>query len=503
MAVKGSSMPTFLDNIPEIFVSNTKISTLVNQAVKTGKVRKLGSRLYTKNLTSPPEDIVKRNWYFLLKDYYPDALIADRTAIENKPATDGSVFIISSKKRETALPGIIFKPRQGIGALETDKPFLGGCFLSSTARAYLENMRLSRKRSGDIQRTLSRKEMEERLEQILRQRGEEFLNTMRGEARELAGKLDAREEFKKLDELIGSLLGTRDVKQISDVGKARKIGAPYDPTRIEKFLKLFETLQTSAPMQRSSIALSPEAKSNLAFFEAYFSNFIEGTKFEIGEAVDIVFKGHIPNDRPEDAHDVLGTFRIVSDYSEMVKLPRNPDELRQLLKSRHSILMQLRQDKQPGLFKTRINLAGTSLFVAPDLVEGTLEKGFEIYQSLETPLYRAIFMMFLVSEIHPFTDGNGRAARIMMNAELVAAGEQKIIIPTVYRNNYLSSLKALTHNDLTDPLIRTMDFAQRYTLSLNWDDFDEAMRQLADTNAFLDPNEAEEMGKRLRLYQEG
>ena len=32
-------------------------------------------------------------------------------------------------------------------------------------------------------------------------------------------------------------------------------------------------------------------------------------------------------------------------------------------------------------------------------------------------------MMFLVSEVHPFADGNGRAARIMMNAELVAAGE--------------------------------------------------------------------------------
>jgi hypothetical protein len=89
----------------------------------------------------------------------------------------------------------------------------------------------------------------------------------------------------------------------------------------------------------------------------------------------------------------------------------------------------------------------------------------------------------------------------MMNAELVAAGQQKIIIPTVYRNNYLSSLKALTHNGLTDPLIRTMDFAQKYTRSLDWDDFEEAQRQLNATNAFLDPNEADETGKRLILYQ--
>jgi Fic family protein len=32
-------------------------------------------------------------------------------------------------------------------------------------------------------------------------------------------------------------------------------------------------------------------------------------------------------------------------------------------------------------------------------------------------------MMFLVSEVHPFTDGNGRVGRVLMNAESTAAGE--------------------------------------------------------------------------------
>ena len=111
-------------------------------------------------------------------------------------------------------------------------------------------------------------------------------------------------------------------------------------------------------------------------------------------------------------------------------------------------------------------------------------------------------MMFLISEVHPFTDGNGRAARIMMNAELVAEGEERIIIPTIYRSNYLSSLKALTHSGLTEPLIRTLDFAQKYTKSLDWNSFEEARRQLTKTNAFMDPNEADEKGIRLKLYHE-
>ncbi len=67
------------------------------------------------------------------------------------------------------------------------------------------------------------------------------------------------------------------------------------------------------------------------------------------------------------------------------------------------------------------NQFGTLIFVAPEDVHGTLAEGFRIYQRLSEPLHRAIFMMFLVSEVHPFADGNGRVARIMMNAELLAA----------------------------------------------------------------------------------
>ena len=95
-------MPSFLDNLPEVFVSHKGISSKLNQFFKQGKVRKIGTRLYTKDLSTPAEDLVKWNWYFFIRDYYPDALIADRTALENKPAADGSVFIISSKKRETS-----------------------------------------------------------------------------------------------------------------------------------------------------------------------------------------------------------------------------------------------------------------------------------------------------------------------------------------------------------------------------------------------------------------
>ncbi|TVQ03341.1 MAG: cell filamentation protein Fic [Balneolaceae bacterium] len=492
-------MPTFLESLPELFVSKTEISAQVSQAVSDGKLKKLASRLYTKNFVDNPEVIVRRHWYDLLKEYYPDALIADRTALENSPAKDGSVFIISNKKRNIELPGLIFNPRKGHGPLESDLPFINDLWITSEPRALVENMRLSRARKGTVSRTLSQEEMEERLDKLFRLKEDDYVNQIRDKARLIAKELDMKVEFQKLDDLIGSLQGTRETELKSNVAKARKDNEPYDPDRAELFLKLFKDLKLLAPGSRSVTRVSQEERTNLSFFEAYFSNFIEGTEFEVSEAADIVFRNAIPSERPDDAHDVLGTFRIVSNYHEMNQVPADFDDFIAKLKYRHAEIMAARKEKNPGQFKTRINVAGSTQFVHPDLVKGTLRKGFEIYRALEYSFHKAVYMMFMVSEVHPFADGNGRLARVMMNAELVSVQDQKIIIPIVYRNNYQAALKALTNHQNSTPLIRTLDFAQKFTHAIGWSDYDRARDQLEACHAFLDPNEADSEGIRLRL----
>ena len=64
----------------------------------------------------------------------------------------------------------------------------------------------------------------------------------------------------------------------------------------------------------------------------------------------------------------------------------------------------------PGRWKHEPNQIGTYLFVDPELVEGTLRRGFELVPSVPAGFRRALFMMMVVTEVHPFTDGNGRAA---------------------------------------------------------------------------------------------
>jgi len=97
-------------NMPEVFVSNTEITKAVYDAVEAGRLRKIGTRLYTRKMNEDPERLVRRNWYHLITGYYPDAIIADRTALENGPAEDGSVFLISNKMRKVSLPGLTCPP---------------------------------------------------------------------------------------------------------------------------------------------------------------------------------------------------------------------------------------------------------------------------------------------------------------------------------------------------------------------------------------------------------
>ncbi len=498
MAKGGPLVPRkSLDGLPQTFVSTSETTNLASKAVAAGKLRKLASRLYTRDLNTAPEALVRRDLWAIVAGYFPNALIADRTALEGAPAKDdGSVFLVSQHgQADVALPGITLRPRRGVPPQDADLPFMGVLRLSSPARTLLDNFAPSRSR-GTVARTLSKKEMEAHLEKLLRQAGEDELNRLRDDARRLAPKIGREKEFGALNKMIGALLNTQTGNLQTPAARARQKDLPFDPARADLFEMLRAELHRTAPATRPAIAGDA---TTLAFFEAYFSNFIEGTEFAVEEAVAIVFENLIPNARPQDAHDVLGTYRIVSDSTGMSQTPQNFADLERLLKRRHAETMQARPDKRPGQYKTEPNRAGGTMFVAPDLVRGTLDQGFKIYRSLTTPFQRAVFMMFLIAEVHPVADGNGRISRIMMNSELVAAKEQRIIIPTIYRANYLASLKALSNRASPEPLIRTLDFAQRFTQSIGWSNFAQAEGELRDANAFMDSAEAEERGIRLRL----
>lgn len=482
-----------------VFTGTPVPRSTLSDAVARGELQRLGRGLYTRDISGPPEEVVRRRLYEVVAALFPGAVLSDRTAyLGGKPAPDGQLFLTHARTGDVALPGLLVRAARGAGPIEGDLPFPYGLHLSSTARALLENARPSRGRGGRVARTLTRVELEEWLETLLEQRGDDGLRRLREEARAAADPLGLQTELEEIDSLMGAVLGTRRVRAKSERLRARQRGRPYDAERLELFTELASVLEQQAPVTR---VVSDEARHRfLPFFEAYFSNFIEGTEFALSEAAEIVFENKIPPQRPKDAHDILGTYRLVADNDEMTTTPQSADDLLTILRTRHARMLGERPEARPGEFKTEKNRVGAVEFVDPSLVDGTLRRGFDLYSELTSPFARAVFQMFIVAEVHPFDDGNGRIARVMMNAELSAAREQRIIIPQVYRNNYLMGLRAMTVNRRADALIRMLDFAQRYTAGIDFSSYESAVSELAETNAFLDPLEADEAGVRLVLH---
>jgi hypothetical protein len=478
-----------------VFASSDKAeSRRITALLREEQIRKIAPRVYTSNFSDEPAAIIKRNWFHILSALYPEALLSHRSALEFVPTASGHVFLTYNYTEKVNLPGLTIQLLKGPQKIEGDKVFFGNLHASQEARAFLENLQQTRRKAGES-KTLSPSQIEERLESITRARGESGLKALRDKAKEISSKLGMENKFKKLNQLISDLLSTGKSSPDSHRGLtspaaiARSLGEPLDPDRIKLFESLYEELAGKIFPHHVDQNSSAISYKTFAFFEGYFSNFIEGTEFTVKEAREIIETETPLPARDEDSHDILGTYRIVSDKNEMATCPKNANQFLDIMRRRHAILLQSRRSKKPGEFKDKNNRAGSTEFVDKALVAGTLKKGFEWYSLLQEPFAKAVYMMFLVSEVHPFLDGNGRIARVMMNAELSAKRLSKIIIPTVYREDYMGALRKLTRQRVADAYVRMLLRAYEFSSTLAGQRIDEMEKYLIESDAFKEPKE--------------
>ncbi|HKJ08169.1 MAG TPA: cell filamentation protein Fic, partial [Gammaproteobacteria bacterium] len=296
-------MPKF-DHFADIVFGSSDPSTsrAINRAVRAGRLQKLAPRLYT-SLEGAPDAIVRQYWTTIAGHFFPGAVISHRSAFRGASIAEGVLFLTGDQDRDLELPGLLIRSSRGPGPLLGDMPFANGLFVSSQARYLLENLQPSRARKT-MARTVPIEEIEERLQQVCNIRGEGELNTLRDEARALAPQLGpevAEREWPKLDALIGALLGTRPAGGLkTDAGRARAAGQPYDAARVARFERLAVALRQAVFPDRPFTDRG-DAWVNAAFFDAYFSNYIEGTKFPPDVAARIVFRGEIIPKRTADS----------------------------------------------------------------------------------------------------------------------------------------------------------------------------------------------------------
>ena len=292
---------------PEVVHTRSTPRRTINREVAAGRLRPLGPRLYTTNLADDDATIIRRNIWRVIALLAPSGIISARTGLTLRPTAEGTVFLVGPTKYDRDLPGLRIRVAKRSPAQEGDFPYLDGLLIASRPRALLEALQYPARPRGRTARTLTNAGLEQELEKILQTGGEFALNRLRDEARALAPALHAGDAYERLSQRIAVCTRLPAGRNIRPAAHARLDGAPYDADRIALFESLFARLRSHEAPDRPVADESPAAFANVSFFDAYFSNFIEGTEFEIDEARAIVFDGYIPNARPEDAKDVLGT----------------------------------------------------------------------------------------------------------------------------------------------------------------------------------------------------
>lgn len=489
-------------NRGSLFFSADYPKSSLTRAIREGRVHKLAPGVYTADLTAAPEHLVASHRWRIIARSMPDAVLVDRSAAYAGVPSRGVLFVASDQRKgPLRLPGLTVLPRPGHRALPDDSPWPEGLALASDARTLVDNLAVSRSGGNAPARTLGRAELEQWLLNKYRTRPhpETWLENLRVRALAIANDFDVPERADAIKDLVGLVGRTRPATgNISPPLRAHLRGSGWDDERVAAFDALAEAL---AARDEALTLSSPEEGDGftLPFFEAYFSNFIEGTEFTIEEAEAIIRSGQPSPNRPEDAHDILGTWRVVSDPVGRRVTTDDAEIYIELLRDRHRAILGGRPDAMPGTFKTQPNQVGTYRFVEPDLVEGTLQRGLSRISEVPDGFSRAIYVMFVLAEVHPFTDGNGRAARTCMNAELSAVGQSRIIIPTVWRNEYIAGLRKASRDQEFDLLTAILTHAWRWTAAMPWSDRAATEGQLVATNALMDSTDAAGSGKRLEL----
>lgn len=454
----------------------------VQRRLKKGELHQVAKGIVSSRPETEWPALIARDRIRVLAALLPGALLGYRTAFDGGRPEAGVVYLSYSYPRTIELPGLTIVTLKGAPPQTGDMPMQGkDLYFPSQARLLLENLTQSR---GAMRKSVGKEAVETRLLTICDAQGEASLLQLRQSALSLAPMLGLEKEFKVLDALVGSIVGTRPSALTTIAGKARTAPLPYDAERLALFENLAVALRSTPLRQPAEVTNTLHSRTHFAFLEAYFSNFIEGTEFEVEEARAFVLEGKPIEDRPKDSHDILGVFRQAVNPAWRNQVLSIGEPVLVQLQARHADQMAARPEISPGEFKVKANRAGNTEFVAPRLVRGTLVEGSRLLASIPPGAARALMAMFLVSEVHPFNDGNGRLARLVMNAELSVVGACRIIIPTLFREEYMDCLRVLTREGDPSPFLKAMQTIQDWTASFDYEDLDSVIDSMKACNAF-------------------
>jgi len=233
-------------------------------------------------------------------------------------------------------------------------------------------------------------------------------------------------------------------------------------------LVVLDGLSTRVQDLRSTGRLSPQVLGTLRKYfrikNIYHSNAIEGNLLNVGETRQVVQFGLTLTGKPlkdqAEAKNLADALAYLEDLAGDSASPLTESDVRQI----HFLVLKDINDEQAGKYRdTIVEISGSEyLPPSPESIKPQMEEFADWlskvsvhedeFGKVEAILNAAIAHTWLVN-IHPFIDGNGRVARLLMNLVLMRYGFPIAIITKEDRLRYYDALEESQTSNLSPFLV--------------------------------------------------
>ncbi len=187
----------------------------------------------------------------------------------------------------------------------------------------------------------------------------------------------------------------------------------------------------------------------------YTSNALEGNTLDLAETKVVIEDGLTINGKPLKDH--LETIGHAEAYNRLFELAKQNCIVEDDVRCLHKLFYSRIDAENAGQYRKKpVIVTGADVdFPLPSELPKKMRDfiaGLPAIRENSHSVEYAARVHALFVNIHPFIDGNGRVARLLMNLALLQSGYNITVIPPVVRADYIRALQASNHKDF-EPFI--------------------------------------------------
>lgn len=226
-----------------------------------------------------------------------------------------------------------------------------------------------------------------------------------------------------------------------------------DPKLYKRIKEKKKKLDSIRPLPKAALK---RLKEQMSLEWTYNSNAIEGSTLTLSETRLVIEEGVTVKGKTLREYFEAVNHKEAIDYVEEIAKKRIPVSAHTIRQIHHLILSKIDDEEAGNYRKLEVRITGAKFIPPTPILVPSLMHDFDLWLKRNfkkiDPIEFAALAHYKLVDIHPFIDGNGRSARLLMNLILIRAGYPPAVILNVDRKKYYRTLR-LGHEDNLKPFV--------------------------------------------------